>query len=257
MAKKKRKKRGQPSGVATRPRPEAAAGAAPDAPERPSNRQLRKEQARIERERRLRQARRRMRTRRLLRIGIPLLVIAAVVAFFVLRSIREGEAVAEANAALGCGPVETKQDDLDAFEALGGRSHVPPFAEGQNGVPATAGAHSQALPPEPSVYDEPVPEANAIHNLEHGYVLIYYAAEGDNALPEDLRSALASAAEDEAEVIMSPYEGLAEPMALVSWGRIQTCSPPSDADPGDAETVARGYIDDYRNSSLAPEPGAG
>ena len=262
MAKKKRKKRPQSSSVATRPRPDAtASGAAgtaatPAAPERPSNRQLRKEQARIERERRLRLARRRLRMRRLLRLGVPLLLIVAIVGFFVWRGIREGEALAQARAAINCGDVETKQEQLDAFEALGNRSHAPPFVEGQGGEPATAGAHTNALPPEPKVYEEPVPEANAVHNLEHGYVLIYYSAEGENALPDDARSTLESVAEGETEVLMAPYEGLAEPLALVSWGRTQTCAPPADADQGDVETVARGFIEEFKNSSLAPEPAA-
>lgn len=195
--------------------------------------------------------------RRFVRVGVPLIVIVAIVGFFVWRNVQEGQALSRARAAIDCGEVETRQDELDAFAALGNRTHVEPFVEGQNGVPATAGAHSQALNPEPKIYEEPVPEANAVHNLEHGYVLIYYAADGENALAEDLVGALEGVAEEEAEVIMAPYEGLAQPMALVSWGRLQTCAPPAGADPGDVETAARGFIEEYRNSSLAPEPGAG
>ena len=263
MAKKKRKKRPQSSGVGTRPRPQAAATApeapatAPRAPERPSNRQARKEQARIERERRLRLARRRLRMRRLIRWGLPLLVIGAIVAFFVVGTLRDGAALAEAREAFGCNDPELQQDEIDAFEALGNQTHVEPFAEGENGIPATAGAHASALPPEPKVYDQPVPEANAVHNLEHGYVLIYYAAEGENALADDLVSSLESVAEEEAEVIMAPYDDLAEPVTFVSWGQLQTCSPPEGAGAGDAEAVARAFIDEFRNSSLAPEAAAG
>ena len=237
-----------PAAVATEPRPRA-----PE-PGGPSNRQLRKEQARIERERRLRRARRQIRTRRAIRWGLPVLVILAVAAFFVWRNIAQSRAAAQAAEAFGCGAIETKQDQLDAADALGPAIHQEPFAQGTGGEPATAGAHSTPLPQEPAVYGDPVPEANAVHNLEHGYILIYYQAEGDAPLPDDVRTELESLAEGQDKVIVAPYEGLESGLALTAWGKIQTCIPPAGADPQDAVLVAENFIDEFKSGGLAPEP---
>jgi hypothetical protein len=105
------------------------------------------------------------------------------------------------------------------------------------------------------VYDQPIPEANAVHNLEHGYVVIYYAASGQNALSDDLRSALQDLVDEESnKVLMAPYPGLANGFDLVAWGKLQTFDPPAAANPDDAVTVARSFIDQFRAGGLAPEP---
>jgi hypothetical protein len=157
---------------------------------------------------------------------------------------------------LGCGEIETKQDEVDAAAALSqAELHTAPFAQGQGGVPATAGRHSSTLGTPPFVYDQPIPEANAVHNLEHGYVIIYYAGEGANALAEDIRSALADLVEEEGnKVIMAQYPELANSFDLVAWGKLQTCDPPENAEPDDAVTVATAFIDQFRGGGLAPEP---
>jgi hypothetical protein len=123
-------------------------------------------------------------------------------------------------------------------------------------TPAASGPHAPSpLPPQPKVYDQPVPETAAVHNLEHGYVLVYYRAEGDGALPDPVVTALEDLIQGEAEVIMAPYEGLPQGtnIALVAWTRLQTGQVPADADPDDVTLVARAFIDEYRNGSAAPE----
>jgi len=253
MAKKKRRKRQMnrgPAAVATEPGP-----AAPE-PGGPSNRQLRKEQARIERERRLRRARRQIRARRAIRWGLPFLLIVAVAGFFLWRNVTQSRAAAQAADAFGCGAIETQQDQLDAAGALGPAIHQEPFAQGAGGEPATAGAHSSPLPPEPAVYGDPVPEANAVHNLEHGYILIYYQAEGDAPLPDDARTELESLAEGQDKVIVAPYAGLGSSLAFAAWGQLQTCTPPAGADSQDAVLVAEHFIGEFKSGGLAPEPNA-
>jgi hypothetical protein len=253
MAKKKRRKRRpgpRPGGSA-----QATATATESRPESPSNRQLRKELARKERERALKRARRRVRTRRLMRWGAVVVVLAAIAGFFVYRNIQAGRQQELAAAAIGCGPIQTKQREVDETAAMDSVTrHSPPFAEGTNGVPVTAGAHSSTLPPEPHVYDNPVPEENAVHNLEHGYVLIYYRQDGEEALPDDFRAALEDLAQGESKVIMAPYEGLDGSLALVAWGKLQMCTVPAEGDTGDGVTVARWFIDQFRGGGLAPEP---
>ena len=259
MAKKKSKKRKptRPAGAAA----PASARARTDTDTSPSRRAEKREEARRERERRIREARRRQRMRRIARWAIAAGVVTAIVGvvLFVRSQGREQEAAAEEAAQrIGCNEVVTKQEELDAFEALSPeQQHAQPYAQGTGGVPVTAGTHASPLDAEPKVYSQPIQEEGAVHNLEHGYVLVYYSNEGDGALPDDVRSALESVVQSETEVLMAPYEGLANSLALVSWGRLQTCDIPDDAAPGDAETVVRSFIEQYRNSSLAPEPAAG
>lgn len=264
MAKKKRKKRpvqrpSQGTGTATAARPEA--------PDRsPSARAERKEQARRERERRIKLARRRQRIRRATRWGAAAGVVALIAGGVYLFTGESREARAEAQAAaraLNCTPVDLDQaEQPDPYEGMSPEevaavNHSPPFASGENGVPATAGPHSQQLPSDPAVYEQAVPEANIVHNLEHGYVLIYYAAAGENALSDDIRSELEEVARSQSEVLMAPYPDLASPMALVAWRELQQCDPGDEADPEDAVVVAEEFIDRFKNGSLAPEPAAG
>jgi hypothetical protein len=250
MAKKKRRRRpsqrpAQRAGTAT------AASNAETTERTVSARAERKEQARRERERRIKLARRRKRARRAVRWGIAAAVVVGVGAFVWAQIQGREELQKQAREAAGRIDCAQPQQQPDA-----GRGHQPPFAQGQDGVPATSGNHSNALPPDPAVYTQPVPEASAIHNLEHGYVLVYYADSGDNALPEDLVSELEDLVDSESEVIMAPYPGLSSKLALASWRQLQTCDPPGDANPEDAVTVAEAFIDRFRNGPLAPEAAA-
>jgi hypothetical protein len=254
MAKKKRKKQRRPD----RPRQATATAAATTTEERTIARQERKEQARRERERRIREARRRQRMRRAARWGIAAAVVLGVGGFIWWQTQQGREAEADARAAaerLNCSPIQTKQDEVDAAAALDQETlHTPPFVQGRNGVPATAGSHSSPLPPEPAVYEQPIPEENAVHNLEHGYVVVYYAAEGQNRLADDVRSQLEDLVRGDDKVLMAPYPDLANSFDLVAWGKLQTCSPPEDADPDDAVTTAEFFISQFRSGGLAPEP---
>lgn len=241
MAKKKRKKR---------PRPKAAPEGQPR-----TARQERKEQARREREALVRRAKRR---RALRRIGVWAAVVAVIggaVAFFLIRRAQEAERreeIALIAEQIGCGDVQENPDE--------GRGHLTPgeAPPTYQNVPATSGRHTPGtLPPDVSVYEDPVPEVTAIHNLEHGYVIMYYRQEGENAVSQDVVDSLADLAESRDEVILAPYPDLpeGENLVLVSWNRVQRCSlddPPVD----DVRAVARGYIDRFLNSGEAPEPAA-
>jgi hypothetical protein len=248
MAKKKRKKRpvqrpSQGTGTATAARPEA--------PDRsPSARAERKEQARRERERRIKLARRRQRIRRATRWGIAAVVVAGIGGFIWMQARQSGELSARATAAagrIGCGKVQTPSDE--------GAQHLQPTdAPPTYGTtPAASGPHSgSSLPPDPAVYEQPIPEVNAVHNLEHGYVLLYYRADGPGALPESTVSELQDLAESESEVIMAPYPNLPEgtSLSLVAWTRLLDCGGQGAAD--DARLVAENFIQQFKNAT-APE----
>lgn len=259
MAKKKRRKR-PPQRPAQRAGTATATASRTEAPERTASaRAERKEQARRERERRIKQARRQVRMRRAARWGIAGAVVLGIAGAVWLANRESQELQGEAAAAarrLGGSQVQTKQDQVDAAAALDQQTlHSPPFAEGSGGEPVTAGRHSNTLEAPPFVYEQPVPEANVVHNLEHGYVLVYYAADGESALAEDIRTELEGYVEEESnKILMAPYPDLANSFALVAWGKLQTFDPPEDADPDDALTVTRAFVDQFRSGGLAPEP---
>ncbi len=101
-------------------------------------------------------------------------------------------------------------------------------------------------------------ETAAVHNLEHAYVLIYYRADGPEALPTDVVHRLATLAESEDKIIMAPHASLEEgtSLALTGWNKQGPSARPGlTAD--QARTIASGFIEAFRGSSNAPEPNAG
>ena len=120
-----------------------------------------------------------------------------------------------------------------------------PFTYDQH--PATSGRHDPSpLPPDPHVYTAPVDETAAVHNLEHAYVLIYYRADGPEALPTDVVDGLATLAESEDKVIMAPHPSLDEgtSLALTAWNKLWEC--PAGVTADQARTIASGFIEAYR-----------
>ena len=255
MAKKKSKRRRPPP---RRPAQAAAASRAERTEEgqATSRRAERKEEARLERERRIKQARRRQRNRKLARWGIAgavVLGLGGIIAWQVMQGRQAEQEATEAARQVDCSPVQLKQEELDAAAALDQATlHSPPFDAGENGIPVTAGRHSSTI--EAGVYDQPVDEANTTHNLEHGYVLVFYAGEGENALDQKYVDALEEYAGSQEKIIMAPYEGLANSVDFVAWGNLQTCDPPADAGTDDLLAVLRGFVEQFRSGGLAPEP---
>lgn len=241
MAKKKRKKRPR---AAPPPSDRAAA----------SERAARKEAARKERDRAIRAFRRR---RMLVRGGIALVIVAAlaVPGYFIFRNVQEGrerrENADQLARQVGCDAVQ-QEADVDGQQF----SHVPQPPE-YDTVPASFGPHSgQTLPPEPAVWDQPFDPAfefRAVHNLEHGYVIMYYR-QGEGGLNQDVVSALGEIANAEAQVLLAPHPGLpeGETLALVAWNRIRHCEVTGDAEA--TADLARLFIEEFRDGSAAPEP---
>jgi hypothetical protein len=134
--------------------------------------------------------------------------------------------------------------------------HDPPYAHGEEGTPAAGGNHTPIpLPAEPKVYTQQPPEESAVHNLEHGYVIIYYRP-GDSPLPQEIVAALEDLVNGETEVLMAPYEGAESALWLIAWGVRQACEPAAGANPADVVLVAQAFIDEWKNGPYAPEPQA-
>ena len=93
-------------------------------------------------------------------------------------------------------------------------------------------------------YEEPVPNENAVHALEHGAVWVTY----DPALPDAdvqaLRAALPST-----YIVLSPYPGLTAPVVASAWNAQVELDGATDPRLG-------AFVKEYWKSPSAPEPGA-
>ncbi len=213
-----------------------------------------KELARAEREAVRKQIARGERRRRLVwAVGIA--TVVGVGAYLVLNVASPGEISAEAQEiaqAAGCGEVQTPVAD-----APGGQHLSAGQSAGYTDRPATSGAHDPSpLPNDPPVHTEPIREENAVHNLEHGYVILYYRADGPEALGEDVVTRLSSIAEQQDKVLVAPYPNLNEgtSLAITAWNKLWEC--PATIGAADAATLANAFIEAYRGTSNAPEPNA-
>jgi hypothetical protein len=223
---------------------------AASAPSR-AGRQARKEQAREAREAAQRTMRRREKLRRVMTSAVLSVGIIGVFLFLT----RVGgpkpipQAAVNAARAAGCTGVETPVKDAPGgMHLAAGESTTYPSE------PATSGNHApSALPADPAVYPAMPPETELVHNLEHGFVNIYYRADGDGALPQGDVDALTTYVNGAGHVLLSPHTSLPDGVALAMtyWNRVQTCPATITAD--QARTVASGFVTAFECSNVAPE----
>ncbi len=164
-----------------------------------------------------------------------------------------------AGTAAGCQPEKT----FDASKEPRSRDHVGPGSggdESQNRVdyaqtPPVFGPHFAApMPATPRFYSrdvDPPQVERLVHNLEHGYRVIYY----DEAVPEDQVDVLeAVAGKIGNKIIVAPWDGSRGPLpdgghvALSAWGANQVCAAVSGE--------AIGQFVEMHPSADAPEPNA-
>ena len=219
----------------------------------------RKEDARRQREAIMRRTRRAAILRRVVIWGLVVLVVAGVVLYFVYQSQRRSRLIDEAREVAemqNCSQPTEQPDDPTGTE------HIDQGEISYAEQPPTSGAHRSApLPAGDRVYtaDQPADVFSAVHNLEHGYVVIWYR---DGTLAGDAVEALADVANGEGEVILSPYNQLPEgrDLAFTVWNRLQECPAQSRAgdrlSPDQARTLAEAFVAQFRNSEEAPEAAA-
>ena len=101
-----------------------------------------------------------------------------------------------------------------------------------------------------------MPETQAVHNLEHAYVLVYYRDGGPDALPTDVVQALTPPVNAQFKTIMAPFPNLptGTSFALLAWNKLWTCPATITAD--QARTMTSGFIHAFRGTGNAPEPSA-
>ena len=202
-------------------------------PQDPKNaKRERQRQAKEERYRQLRQIQR----RDMMRKGLIALVAFAVMAgagYWLVNAVPEGAG----ESGTGKGPRGTQSFQNES------RSHVqgtvdypetPPSGGDHAGVWQNCGA-----------YEEPIGTENGVHTLEHGAVWVTYQPELDEAP----RQALATIADEQSFVLVSPFRGLTDPIVVTAWDRQLRLT--SADDPRLLE-----FIQAFRNGPTTPELGA-
>jgi hypothetical protein len=199
--------------------------------------------------------------RRVIIWAVVLLGIAGVVFFFVYRAQERDRLVNSAREIAdetNCTQPVQEPDLGNTHENVGTPIEYNP-------APPASGNHwpvSLATEfPDQHIFD-PAPDIPiAVHSLEHGWVIIWYRAVGDRALPDEIVTALEDVA-DQGEVALIPYPEPPDDMdlAFTSWRMRQTCRvDPAQGEEDreltsdDAVTLARAFIAQFRNSTLAPE----
>lgn len=105
--------------------------------------------------------------------------------------------------------------------------------------PPAAGRHLQEWAPW-GVYDEQVPDGFAVHNLEHGGVLVWMG----ELVSDPIKEAIEQLPKDGEKWVVSPREDL-DGLYSVAWGQGLTCSPAALTKLGTAgvESSLRAWFD--------------
>ncbi|HET6643302.1 MAG TPA: DUF3105 domain-containing protein [Gaiellaceae bacterium] len=153
--------------------------------------------------------------------------------------------VAAAFAFSGGGNGSGAQDAITALREAGctyvspspqGRTHVSALPKGfkANSVPRSSGPHS----PQTIIYGaytDEVPELNAVHNLEHGAVILYY---GPRVPASTVDSMVGFYNEDPDGLIVSKHPNLGGDVAFVSWAHVARC-------PKFEDDLAQKFVDEF------------
>lgn len=206
-----------------------------------------------------RRAAARARRRRVLMFVSAGFVVVGLAGAGVANTLRQRAAVAERQRVaearldeLGCGQVE--EQEIGSTAHLGGNELTtsPPqvvYSE----RPAAGGRMAEGTA-EPGVYDEQVDERILVHNLEHGFVTMYYRAQADRAQIDALKAFARRKMDTFGTIIAAPWVGALPSeanFAVLSWGKRQLCR---DFD----EQVFLSYLErNHGGRSGAPEASVG
>ena len=181
-----------------------------------------------------RQQQRSRRNRRIAAISIPVAVLAVVAAIVLPAILNPKPPSYEAG---GSGAVI---EGVSTFENAATHVETPvTYSE----TPPAGGDHSPTWL-NCGVYNQPVPEENAVHSLEHGAIWATYDPTLDAGQLGVLRSKLPTT-----HVILSPYDELTVPIVLSGWN-VQLELESAD------DSRIQEFIEEYWQAENAPEPGA-
>ncbi|QKW06126.1 DUF3105 domain-containing protein [Streptomyces sp. NA04227] len=205
--------------------------------------------ARIEEMRRAEQARER-RNRALTISGVAVIVAAMVGGGYLLVANADGDDKDDKG-----GPAKVEEAVASTFDKDAGvtswdakklkRDHVTGSVKYAMTPPVGGRHHQQWLNCNGDVYDEAVPNENAVHALEHGAVWVTYTSKAPKADLEKLEAKVKKTPYS----LMSPVENQKDPIMLSAWGKQRTVK--GAADPG-----VNKFFADFVQGPQTPEPGA-
>jgi len=131
--------------------------------------------------------------------GVLAVVVAVVVGYYAYRSAADL-------------PGTLMADQGNAHIQVPSEPHVA-----YNSDPPTSGPHLPYLAPW-GIHDAPVVKELQVHNLEDGGVMVQYHC--PSGCPELVGKLKAIVQKYEAQVILAPYPGLKQRIALTAWTRI-------------------------------------
>jgi hypothetical protein len=197
-----------------------------------------KEQRAAERQRKLEEFRRReakSRRNRLIAIWGGSIAAAVVVGLLITSIVLTPQAARYSAGGEGATVegVETFENASNHVEGVVDYPQTPPAGGDHNPAWLNCG-----------VYDQPVPNENAVHSLEHGAIWVTYDPGLSDADLETLRSQLPST-----YIVLSPFDDLPSPIVLSGWNtQLQV----EDAD----DPRIPEFLEEYWQSQNVPEPGA-
>jgi Protein of unknown function (DUF3105) len=122
-------------------------------------------------------------------------------------------------------------------------STIPP-----NVIPPVGGPHNPVWL-NCGIYDQPVPNENAVHDLEHGAVWITYQP----SLATVALTTLRGIARQYQKVVLSPYPGIPAPIIASAWGNNGNTGIQIKLNPGDWNAL-QAFLNRHSGASDAPEP---
>ncbi len=139
---------------------------------------------------------------------------------------------------------------------IASRQHIPDgtTATDYNSDPPTSGQHYDT-PALAGFYDDAIPDEQLVHNLEHGYVVIYYncsnlTADACQNLKAQIQNGIDRAGLDRftqsSKLIAVPRPAMADLITYTSWGRLYR------ADQFGLDQFLQ-YVEENRSQPPAPE----
>ena len=215
----------QPGGPA-----KASAGAKPAAPKQGRERTG---PTRAERLAAAEAARRRKAARTRALIAGGLVAVLALLTITIINSRRSNQRVVSALESSGACKYDTRSD-TDRGQ---GNNHVNGNVTYQVNPPAGGDHNPSASPAGVFTLQNTPPDAQIVHSMEHGYVVIWHQVDLDGAALDQLKVLTSRYAKD---VLLVPRSSLEQPVAATAWHRRLLCERP------DIEALER-FITEYRN----------
>jgi hypothetical protein len=187
-------------------------------------------------------------------VGLGLIAAAVVPAVLNARSNPANQDPADIGEPLAKASCDPVVDD----EATGAADHVQPGTSVEYATtPPSSGKHYDVpLPFSRKFYgpDDAPPVENLVHNLEHGYVVVWYDDTLQGVQLEALEDISKRIPEDRPKLVVAPWDASRGPLpddkhvAMSAWGHRQLCEAPS------GEAVDE--VSEQFPPSVAPEPNA-